>query len=254
VTGFWPLVRKEVQEQRRTWKFLALVGIFTALALLISIIPFIVTEVKGEPQGVKEARNVLGGFGMSIFTLGSLVTIIIAMGSLGNERSSGTAAMTLSKPVTRSAFVAAKFLGLVLTIFAALAIASVVMYVLTFILFADPHAGPNFAGFTAVIGVWLVFVGSIAFFWSAMFSQQLLAGGLAVFLFIAQAPLSEIPGTERYWPINALEWAADHFDLGHDENGENPDTGDWWTALPITVGAIPLLSLGAWGVFRRKEL
>ncbi len=254
MTGFWPLVRKEVQEQRRTWKFLALVGVFTALALLISIIPFIVAEVKGEHQGVEQARDVLGGFGISIFTLGTLVTISIAMGSLGNERSSGTAAMTLTKPVTRSAFVAAKFLGLVLAIFAALAIASVAMYVLTFILFADPRAGANFAGFMAVIWLWLVFIGSIAFFWSAMFSQQLLAGGLALFLFVAQAPLSEIPGTERYWPVNSIAWAGDYFDPDEDENPENPDSGDWWTALPITAGGIPLLTLGAWGVFRRKEL
>ena len=120
MTGFWALARKEVLEQRRTWKFVALVGIFTALALLISIIPFIVTEVRDEPQGADEARGVLLGFGFSVFGLGTLLAIILAMGSLANERASGTAAMTLSKPVTRAAFVAAKFLGLVVSIFAAL--------------------------------------------------------------------------------------------------------------------------------------
>ena len=43
MTGFWVLVRKEVLEQRRTWRFLALVAVFTTLALLISIVAFVVT-------------------------------------------------------------------------------------------------------------------------------------------------------------------------------------------------------------------
>ena len=135
MSGFWVLVRKEILEYRRTWRFLAMAGFFTALALLISIIPFIVAEVTDEPRGPDEAREVLGGFGFAVFSLGTILAIIVAMGSLANERASGTAAMTLSKPVSRGAFVAYKFLGLVHSIFASLAVASVIMYVLTLIMF-----------------------------------------------------------------------------------------------------------------------
>ena len=210
MTGFWALARKEVLEQRRTWKFLALVGVFTALALLTAIIPFIVTEVRDEPQDVQMAHDLLRVFGFTTVGLGSLLAIFVAMGSLANERASGTAAMTLSKPVTRSAFVAAKFLGIVFSIFAALGIASAVMFVLTLVLIDDG----GLAGFTrymATIGVYLVFIGSIAFFWSGMFSRQLLAGGIALVLFIAFIPLSEIPRTQRYWPINTVDWAERNF-------------------------------------------
>ncbi len=152
MSGFWVLARKEILEQRRTWKFLAMAGFFVVLALLISIIPFIVSEVRSEPRGPEEAREVLSGFGFSIFGLGTLLAIIVAMGSLAGERASGTAAMTLSKPVTRAAFVAAKLLGLVFTIFSALAVASVAMYVLTLFLF-DNGGLARFAGFMAIIGV-----------------------------------------------------------------------------------------------------
>ena len=145
MNGFWALMHKELQEQRRTWKFLAMAGIFTALALLISIIPFIVTKVRGDPQGPEEARELLMGFGFSVFGLGTLLAIIVAMGSLANERASGTAAMTLSKPVTRAAFVGTKFLGLVHCIFGALVIGSVVMYLLTLMLF-DNGGLARFAG------------------------------------------------------------------------------------------------------------
>ena len=210
MTGFLALARKEVLEQRRTWKFLALVGVFTVLALLTSIIPFIVTEVRDEPQDLQMARDMLRVFGFTIVGLGTLLAIIVAMGSLANERASGTAAMTLSKPVSRSAFVAAKYLGFVLSIYPALAIASALMYILTLVLI-DNGGLAGFARFMAIIGVYLVFIGSIAFFWSGMFSRQLLAGGIALVLFIAFLPLSEIPHTQRYWPVNTVDWAESNF-------------------------------------------
>ena len=245
MTGFWALARKEVLEQRRTWKFLALVGVFTALALLISVIPFIVTEVRDEAQGAEEARDLLEGFGFATTGLGTILAIIVAMGALASERASGTAAMTLSKPVSRSAFVAAKFLGMVVSIFAALAVASAVMYILTLILFDNGGLG-GFAALMAIIGVYLIFIGSIAFFWSGMFTRQLLAGGLALFIFIAQQPLQAIPHTQRYWPVTTPAWGFSF--IG--DTGER----DYWPAFAIACGLIVLLSVGAWAVFRRKEL
>ena len=118
--------------------------------------------------------------------------------------------MTLSKPVARSAFVAAKYLGFVLSIFAALAIAFAVMFVLTLVLIDDGGLA-GFVRFMAIIGVYLAFIGSIAFFWSGMFSWQILAGGIALVLFIAMQPLSAIPHTQRYWPINTVGWAESNF-------------------------------------------
>ena len=246
MTGFWALARKEVLEQRRTWRFLALVGIFTALALLVSVIAFIVTEVREDPQGVEEARGLLEGFGFATTGLGTLLAIIVAMGSLASERASGTAAMTLSKPVSRAAFVTVKFLGLVLAIFASLAVSSAIMYILTLILFDDGGLG-RFAAFIAIIGVYLVFIASTSFFWSAMCSRQLLAGGLALFLFVAQQPLQAIPHTWRYLPVHIPQWAFSFMDVEGSER-------DNWPAFAIACGFIALLSVGAWAVFRRKEL
>ena len=120
------------------------------------------------------------------------------------------------------------------------------MYVLTAILF-DSGGPARFAGFMAIVGVYLVFIASIAFFWSGMFRRQLLAGGLALLLFIAQGAISDIPHTERYWPINAAEWGSDVMDMDDEAEAD-------WPSFPIAMGSIALLSVGAWGVFRRKEL
>ena len=242
--GFWVLARKEVTEQRRTWKFLGLTGFFTLLALLISVIPYIVLEIRGDQREVEEAQNLLEAFRLTATFLGTFVTIMVGMGLLANERTSGTAAMTLSKPVTRSGFILAKFLGLAFSLFASLAIASVVMYVLTLLLFADGGV-LEFATFMASIGVTLLLIGALAFFWSGVFRRQLVAGGVTLAMFIAMAPLDIIEGTRRFQPTNSVEWGASFI------TGE---TSDQWPAFLIALGCIALLTTGAWAVFRRKEL
>ena len=234
MNGFWALARKEVLEQRRSWTFLALAGVFTALALLTTIVPFIVALFQDWDRGADDARSVLLAFGFVTIALGTLLAIIVSMGSLAGERASGTAAMTMSKPVTRFAFVSAKFVGLVLSIFAALAIASVIKYVLTLFMFDDGGL-VGFAHFIAIIGVYLVFIGSIAFFWSGMFSRQLLAGGIALVIFIALFPLSEIPHTQRYWPINTVEWAENVFPEVEGAQGPIDE---------VIVSSLPLIVVG----------
>ena len=247
MTGFWVLFRKEVLEQRRTWKFLALVAVFAGLALLTAVIPFIVAVVNDEPRDYQMARDMLLGYGITTVLLGSLLAILTSMGSLAGERASGTAAMTLSKPVTRLAFVGAKFLGMVVSIYSALAVGAALMYVLTLILIHDGGLG-EFAPYMAIIGVYLVFVASLTFFWSGMFAQQLLAGGLAFLLLVLQIPLSTIPDTGRYWPFKTVGWAASF--IGEGDASES----ELWPAFAVSCGLIAVLSIGAWAVFRRKEL
>ena len=66
MTGFWVLARKEVLEQRRTWKFLAMVIVFTLPAVLGPGIFAIVTRVQDEPHGVVQAKEALENIGGGI--------------------------------------------------------------------------------------------------------------------------------------------------------------------------------------------
>ncbi len=245
MTGLWVLVRKEVLEQRRTHKFLAMAAVFTLVAVLGPTVFRIVQHLQDEPHGVEQAREALVNIGGGMIPfLGIFLAIIITMGALASERASGTAAMTLSKPVTRAAFVAAKFLGLGASIFGAVAIAGTVAYLLTLLLFADGGLG-RFAVGLVITATYLLFVGSIALFWSAMFSRQLLAGGIAFVLMVVQGILTGIPHTERFWPISSVDWSMSII------RGE---ANDRWPGFAIACGLIVVLSLASWVIFRRKEL
>ena len=245
MTGLWVLTRKELLEQRRTWKFLAMAGVFAIVAVLGPGVFAIVQRVNDNPRGANEAREALYTIGGEIIpTLGTFLVIIIAMGALANERATGTAAMTLSKPVTRSAFVAAKFLGLFLSIFGAVAVGAIVAYVLTLLLFADGGLG-RFAIGVTVSATYLLFIASMALFWSALFSRQMVAGGITFALFIALNILRVVPHAERYLPVASPDWATSII---------RAETTDHWPTFAIACGLIALLPLAALAVFRRKEL
>ena len=246
MNGFWALARKEALEQRRTWKLAGMAGVYTFLGLAIVIVAFIVAEVQDEPRTSDLAEGLLYAFGLTLTGVGTFIAIIISMGAIAGERASGTAAMTLSKPVTRLAFVAVKFIGLVLSIYIAIAVASGIMFLATVILI-DTWSAWRFFLFMAIVGVYLVFNASVAFFWSGMFSRQLLAGGLAVLIFFVLTPLAGIPKTEGYWPIDLIEFAGNVADEESAVNGT-------WKSLAVSLAAIAALASGSWLVFRRKEL
>ena len=244
--GFLALARKETLEQRRTWKLAGMAGVYTFLGLAIVIVAFIVAEIQDEPRDSGLAEGLLYAFGFTLSGVGTFLAIIISMGAIAGERASGTAAMTLSKPVTRLAFVAVKFLGIVLSIYVALAVASGIMFVATAILI-DTWSAWRFFLFMAIIGVYLVFNASVAFFWSGMFSRQLLAGGLAVLIFFVLSALVGIPKTGDYWPIQLIAFATSVAD-------EESVVEGTWKSLAVSLGAIAALASGSWLVFRRKEL
>ena len=244
--GFIALAKKEALEQRRTWKLAGMTGVYTGVAVLIVIVTFVVAEIRDESRDVEMAKGLLTAFGFTVSGLGTFLTIMIAMGSIANERSNGTAAMTLSKPVTRLAFVSTKFIGIIFSIYIALLISSGVMFVVTS-LFIETWSAWRFFVFMAILGVYLVFTASVAFFWSGMFTRQIVAGGVAILIVLIIPFLSGIPRTQDYWPTDIIDWAANWFIPGE-------DSGGGWKSLLVSLGAIAALGSGAWLVFRRKEL
>ena len=196
MTGFWTLISKELLEQRRTWRLVGAAGFFSAVALLIAVIPFIISLFTDIERDSEFARSLLEAYGGTTATLGALVAIVFGMGVLANERASGTAGMVLSKPVSVAAFVSARFAGMASSIYLGFAAGAIVMFILTTILISYYDA-VTFAIYMSIIGFYLVFVSSMTFFWSGMFSRQMLAGGIALVLFIIQLPLTAIPKTAR---------------------------------------------------------
>ena len=61
--------------------------------------------------------------------------------------------------------------------------------------------------------------------------------------------MTAIPHTQEYWPVNLVLWASNISGIWGGGR-----IGDAWQTFPIALACVALFVVGAWAVFRRKEL
>jgi ABC-2 type transport system permease protein len=130
------------------------------------------------------------------------------MGAVARERSRGTAAMVLSKPVSMGAFLIAKLTAMSVTFIGALILGSVACYTYTVILI-EPADISAFLALNLLVALFLVVCLAITLFFSSLFRNQLAAGGIALTIIIMQALLTQIPRFGDYLPARMIIWGTD---------------------------------------------
>lgn len=251
MTGFGVLLRKELKEQLRTYRLLIVVAVFALLGmatpLMIKYLPELI-KLSGEEIRVEfptpTAVMALREYADTLIQVGLLVSVLIGMGSIARERERGTAAMVLSKPVGRGAFVFAKLVGMCVTLSVGLAVAALASYFYTVVLFGGVEP-LTFLGMNGLLWLFLVMCLSVALFCSSLFRSQLAAGGLAIAFLIGQSLMSGIPWVGRFFPGNTVSWGV------HLVSGTG---GNAWPAVAVTAGLIVLGVLLSWITLNRKEL
>jgi len=235
--GLAPLLKKELKEQLRTYKLLIVGGIFIVFGittpLMLKFLPEIL-KIAGEqmivdippPTAVQSLTEYAGTIGQ----VGVLVAVLTAMGCIANELRRGTVVMTLSKPVSRAAFVFAKLISMSLTFLVSMVVASLFCFFYTIWFIGDADAVP-FIGLNLLLGLFLVFCLATTLFFSSLFRSSLAAGGVSIAVLIAQAGLSAVPLIGDYMPGKLLGWGTDLVSGG----GES-----YWWALGIAIVAIGL--------------
>ena len=250
MNGLASLLKKEIKEQIRTYRLLIVGGIFLFFGLttplLLKYLPEIIklsgTEVPiniPPPTAVQSLTEFSGTIGQ----LGVLMAVLITMGSVANELRQGTAVMTLIKPVTRAAFVNAKFIAAGLTFIVSLAVAALFCYVYTILLISTADPVP-FIVLNMLLGLFLLFCLAVTIFFSSLFKSSLAAGGLAIGVLIAQAILSTVPVIGIYLPGKLLTWGTGLV---------NGDRTSHWGAFGVTIAAIFVLTYFAQNRLSKKE-
>jgi ABC-2 type transport system permease protein len=190
------------------------------------------------------AAQSLAEYAGNIGQIGVLVAVLVAMGCIANELKSGTAVMTLSKPVSRSAFVSAKLLAMSMTFIVSMILGSLFCFGYTVWLIQGAAVMP-FVGLNLLLGLFLVFCLSVTLFFSSLYKSGLAAGGLAISVVIVQAIISSIPVIGNFMPGKLLSWGTDLL--------TGSGTGNWW-ALGITVVAIGLCLYFAQRLLKNRDL
>ena len=250
MNGFVALLKKELKEQYRTHRLLIVGAIFTFFGigtpLLLKFLPELL-ELSGEnlqitftpPTAVQSFTEFAGTFGQ----IGIVVAVLVGMGMVANELRNGTAVITLSKPVSRAAFVSAKLMAISLTFIGALTVAAACCFIYTIWLIEDVSI-ITFIQLYSLLGLFLVFCLAITVLFSCFFKSSLAAGGLAIAVIISLVMLSGVPVIGDYLPGKLLEW------------GTGIVTGlsqsYWWAAGITVVFIILAVYLGQYSLKRRE--
>jgi ABC-2 type transport system permease protein len=249
--GLGPLLKKELREQLRTHKLVIVGGIFLLFGittpLLLKYLPQIL-ELAGEQIAIDvpppTAVQSLAEYASTIGQMGILIAVLVAMGSIANERRHGTAVMMLSKPVSRAAFVSAKLIAMSLTFLVSLTVASLFCFGYTVWLIANASVWAFFS-LNLLLALFLVFSLAVTMLFSSVFRSSVAAGGLAIAVLITQAGLSAVPLIGSYMPGKLLGW------------GTNLLTGDgesYWWALGITVLLVGLCLYLSQRLLKNRDL
>ncbi len=251
--GFRILLRKELLEQWRTWRLLV-VGIIFAIfgigsPILARYTPELVRALAGDQlAGVIPTPTVADAVVQFLKNLGQtgiLAAILLAMGSVAVEKERGTAAMLLTKPLSRGAFLAAKLAAIGVTLLAGTVVAGIGAYAYTAFLFSAPPVG-GYAAMCMLLFLSLFGYASLTFLGSTLTRSALAAAGIGIGAMVVLAVLSALP-TVGIWAPGNLDGPAQALALGTPVHNLIPP-------LVTTIALVAVAYAAALLSFRRQEL
>jgi len=166
------------------------------------------------------------------------------MGLVAVEKERGTAALMLSKPLSRNSFILSKFLGVAVVLLVALLVAALGGWYYTYYLFEPLPIGDWLALNGAILLVCLV-VTAITLLFSTLFNSQAAAAGAGLGTYLLVSLLGNSPTLAPYTPGYLVSWAISLF---------SGKVELIWGALGVCLGLIMISLTAACLVFRRQEL
>ena len=255
--GFRILLAKELREQLRTYRLPVVAVVFLTFGILSPVTARYMPEIAkafggaeaaaivaalGTPTVADAVERLLGYF----VQFGLLISILLAMGTVATEKERGTAALMLSKPVSRGAFLAAKLAAIAINLAIAVALGASVGYLYIGMLFGTWLPVAGFVAMAALLWLTLVAFAAFTFLGSTMTRSALAAAGIGFVAFAISATLGNLPVVGAYMP-GSLAAPAQALAVGADPG---------FIAGPIAATVVTVLGLATASqlAFRRQEL
>lgn len=253
--GFASFLRKEALEIVRTWRIWVLPGMVLFFALsgpvLAKYTADLLRSLGGSTGGMQiilpEPTYVDSYAGQWVKNLSQLVLfaiIIIYGGLISAERKKGTAALVLTKPVSREAFVVAKFLTHAVFLTLVVVIGALVTWGVT----AAVFGGAPFVPLASSTLAWLCYglmVLALMTLLSALVNSQAGSAGIGFGIFALSGILGLWEAARLYSPIGLLGIPTEL------ASGKHPAV--LWPVLTSLAVTMALVAIAA-AAFRRKEL
>ena len=254
MTGFGPLLRKELLEQWRTRRFLVVAVVFVALGIGSAFLARYTAELVKALGGVEfniefptpSVKDGVDQFLKNVGQAGILTAILLAMGSVATEKERGTAALLLSKPASRASYLVAKLTAITTTLAVSLALASAAGYFYTALLF-EPPSVLGWIGMTALLLLALVAYAALTFLGSTLLRSAVAAAGFGIAGLIVVGLIGALPSVAPYTPAGISGAPAQALAIG-------TDPGQLIGPVLVNIGIVAGLVGLAWLSFRHQEL
>ena len=215
MNGFAALMRKDLLEQWRTFRLPAMGLVFLLFGLMSPLLakysPEIVEQFAGDIEisfPTPTSKEAIDQIIRNLAQTGPIAAILLGMGVIATEKQRGTAALILTKPVTRSAFIVAKFLALMATLGTGVLLGCLAGYVYTAILFEAPAVG-GYALFTFLILLSITVYAAITFLSSTALNSPLAAAGVGLAALVTTVAIAALPGIGEFMPVGLYAPARD---------------------------------------------
>jgi ABC-2 type transport system permease protein len=254
--GFRVLLVKEMREQLRTNRLMAVAAVFILFGIIGPLTDRYMKEL------IDAVGSQSGGFTMQVpppsldgaatqilknlSQFGIVCALLLAMGSVAWEKERGTAGMILTKPASRAAFLAAKLAAISLTLGLATALGCGFGYLYTLLLY--PSVFP-LGGYVAMaLMMWWICVAfaAITMLGSTVTRSAVAAAGMGLLAILLLGIVAALPVIGAYSPLSLSTPALDLM-LGHDPGGI-------LGPVLFNVALVPAIFAVTWLSFRRQEV
>jgi ABC-2 type transport system permease protein len=254
--GFRVLLVKELREQFRTSRLVAVAAVFILFGILGPLTDRFMKELIdaiGSQSGgftitvpPPTLKGDLGQIGKNLSQFGVVCALLLAMGSVAWEKERGTAGMIMTKPASRAAFLAAKLAAISLNLGLAVVLGCGLGYVYTVLLYPSAFPIGGYVAMAAVMWWTLVIFAAVTMLGSTVTRSAVAAAGMGFGAFLVLGIVVTLPVIGPWSPLGLLPQVS-HLALGE-------DAGDFLGPLLFNVALVPVLFGLTWLAFRRQEL
>ena len=252
--NFGTMFAKEIREFLRTYKIYVVPGLFLLFGftspILTKLMPQLLGSLAAEIEITLPEMTWLDSYGQffkNLTQMGMLAIILTTMGTIADERNRGITQLILTKPVSRTGYILAKYTANLLLISLATLLAFTAAWFYTDILFTDTVFLGGLAG-TGLYLVYLAVILAIIIFTSTMTKSAIAAGGLTVLGIITLNLLPLFSKTlSKYSPATLTDYISQ-------AAAGSAAGADIWRAIAFAAGTVILLLGFASFLFERKEL
>ena len=207
---------KEMTHQWRSRRALVVVVVFLVFGmgspLLARFTPELLRAIPGaeafaEWVPTPTTADALGQYVKNLTQFGFVLALLLGMGAVAGEKERGTAALILSKPLPRWAYLLAKFTAQALVYLLAFALAALGAAYYTGLLFEPLAFGP-FATGNLLLWVWLLAYAAVALLGSALAPSTGVAAGIGFGGALVLLLAGSIPRYGALAPAGLVAWAG----------------------------------------------